>query len=56
MRPQEPQKRPLRRLGQQLDLDGRPHDLEPVTERMRLFEPVEQVPGQTRLTLADTDN
>lgn len=52
---QEPQKPRVRPFDQQLDVDGRLHDLAPLTERLRLFEPDRQLPGQTRLDLPDTD-
>lgn len=41
-------RRALEPLPAQLDLDGRPHDIEPQNERLRLFEPAPaQLPGQT---------
>jgi hypothetical protein len=51
---ERPQNRPLRRMAQQLDLDGRLHDLASDTERMPLFAPVPtQIEGQTYI---DTDH
>lgn len=50
--PQTSPAAPLRRLPAQLDIDGRPHELAPQTEPMRLFEPAPaQLPGQTSLPL-----
>lgn len=49
---QEPQKPLVRPFEQQLDVDGRLHDIAGATERLRLFEPQHELPGQTRL---DTD-
>lgn len=34
-------------LGRQLDVFGDEHDVAPAHERMRLFEPVRTLPGQT---------
>jgi hypothetical protein len=47
------QERALRPLLQQLDTEGRLHDIAPEHERLRLFEPDVQLPGQTWLELDD---
>jgi hypothetical protein len=39
-------------LDQQLDIDGYLRDIAPEHERLRLFEPDVQLPGQTWLELA----
>jgi len=47
---EKPQSGPVRRFAQQLDIDGRPHDIASEVERLRLFEPApEQLPGQASL-------
>jgi hypothetical protein len=47
-------KRALLPFPQQLDTDGRLHDIAPEVERLRLFEPApEQLPGQTWLEVDD---
>jgi hypothetical protein len=43
----------LPRLAQQLDIDGRLHDLPPEIESMRLFDHRAQLPGQTWLQLEE---
>ena len=49
---ERPQNPPLTPAEQQLDLDGRLHDIAEQTERMRLFEPApRQLDGQTHLDL-----
>jgi hypothetical protein len=53
---ESPQNRPLRPFPQQLDLEGKPHDLAPEVERLRLFEPAPaQLPGQAWLELDDDE-
>jgi hypothetical protein len=50
---EKPQNGPPGAFAQQLDTDGQLHDIEPEHERMRLFDPDVQLPGQTRLALND---
>lgn len=38
-------------FDRQLDVFGDEHDIAPANERMRLFEPVKVMPGQTGMTL-----
>jgi hypothetical protein len=52
-RRERPQNGPLQPFAQQLDTDGRLHDIAPEHERLRLFEPDVQLPGQTWLELDD---
>jgi hypothetical protein len=48
---QNANKAPLTPLPAQLDLEGGRHELAPQSERMRLFTPDVQLPGQTFLEL-----
>jgi hypothetical protein len=49
MNDESAQERALVPFAQQLDTHGRLHDIAPEHERLRLFEPDVQVPGQTSL-------
>jgi hypothetical protein len=51
MSDESPQERALPSFLQQLDTDGRLHDIAPEVERLRLFEPAVQLPRQTWLEL-----